>query len=82
MVGGLLELCSTGLELTRPRLTPYPTFWRYTPDAGQALALRGLCEFETGDYTHSLADIGKGLASEPPTMRTTSRSSVITKQCC
>ena len=32
------------------------------PDAGQALALRGLCEFETGDYTHSLADIGKGLA--------------------
>jgi len=32
------------------------------PDVGQALALRGLCEFETGDYTHSLADIEKGLA--------------------
>ncbi len=32
------------------------------PDVAQALALRGLCEFETGDYAHSLADIGKGLA--------------------
>src|SRR5580658_10380189 len=32
------------------------------PNAGQALAVRGLCEFETGDYTHSLADIQKGLA--------------------
>jgi tetratricopeptide (TPR) repeat protein len=32
------------------------------PDAGPALAIRGLCEFETGDYTHSLADIQKGLA--------------------
>ena len=30
------------------------------PDAGEALALRGLCEFETGDYAKSLADIRKG----------------------
>ena len=32
------------------------------PDAGQALALRGLCEFETGDYSQSLADLQRGLA--------------------
>jgi tetratricopeptide (TPR) repeat protein len=32
------------------------------PDAGQALALRGLCEFETGDYSPALADIRKSLA--------------------
>ena len=31
------------------------------PDAGQALALRGLSEFETGDFAHSLADIEKGV---------------------
>ncbi|GAC1638296.1 MAG: hypothetical protein NVS9B14_18740 [Candidatus Acidiferrum sp.] len=30
------------------------------PDSGEALALRGLCEFETGDYAKSLADIRKG----------------------
>jgi tetratricopeptide (TPR) repeat protein len=33
------------------------------PASAQALALRGLCEFETGDYSQSLADIRKGLAS-------------------
>ena len=33
------------------------------PNAGEALALRGLCEFETGDYPQSLADIRKGRAS-------------------
>jgi tetratricopeptide (TPR) repeat protein len=33
------------------------------PTAAPALALRGLCEFEMGDYPKSLADIQKGLAS-------------------
>jgi tetratricopeptide (TPR) repeat protein len=33
------------------------------PASGQALALRGLCEFETGDYPQSLADIRKGVAA-------------------
>jgi tetratricopeptide (TPR) repeat protein len=33
------------------------------PESGQALALRGLCEFETGDYPQSLADIKKGVAA-------------------
>jgi len=30
------------------------------PNAGEALALRGLCEFETGKFPQSLADIRKG----------------------
>jgi tetratricopeptide (TPR) repeat protein len=32
------------------------------PDAGPAWALRGLCEFETGEFTKSLADIQRGLS--------------------
>lgn len=34
-----------------------------TPNTGQALALRGLCEFETGAYQQSLTDLQKGIAS-------------------
>jgi tetratricopeptide (TPR) repeat protein len=33
-----------------------------TPDSGPALALRGLCEFETGEYPQSLQDIQHGLS--------------------
>lgn len=33
-----------------------------TPDATAALALRGLCEFETGDYAASLQDLQHGIA--------------------
>lgn len=33
-----------------------------TPDAPPALAMRGLCEFETGDFESSLKDIQKALA--------------------
>ena len=40
-----------------------------TPEAGPALALRGLCEFEIGDYEQSLKDIEHGIslgaASQP-----------------
>jgi tetratricopeptide (TPR) repeat protein len=32
------------------------------PDAAPALALRGLCEFETGDYRQALTDIQKGIS--------------------
>jgi tetratricopeptide (TPR) repeat protein len=32
------------------------------PEAGPAWALRGLCEFETGDYGRSLTDIQRGLS--------------------
>jgi tetratricopeptide (TPR) repeat protein len=40
-------------------------FSRYlelAPKAGPALALRGLCEFETGEYAQSLADIQRALS--------------------
>ena len=33
-----------------------------TPNAGPAIALRGLCEFETGEYPQALADIHHGIA--------------------
>ncbi len=33
-----------------------------TPNAGPAFALRGLCEFEIGDYRHSLIDIEHGIS--------------------
>jgi tetratricopeptide (TPR) repeat protein len=33
-----------------------------TPKAAPAFAMRGLCEFETGDYPQSLKDIQRGLA--------------------
>jgi tetratricopeptide (TPR) repeat protein len=32
------------------------------PSAGPAIALRGLCEFETGQYTEALGDIQHGIA--------------------
>jgi len=32
------------------------------PKSARALALRGLCEFETGDYTQSLSDVRNGVA--------------------
>jgi tetratricopeptide (TPR) repeat protein len=47
----------------------YPTaaealshYLELAPDAAPALALRGLCEFNTGDYAPALADIAKGIS--------------------
>jgi tetratricopeptide (TPR) repeat protein len=37
-------------------------FLELVPEAGPAWALRGLCEFETGDYSQSLTDIQHGLS--------------------
>ena len=37
-------------------------FIELTPNAGAAQALRGLCEFETGEYSRSLKDIQSGLS--------------------
>ncbi len=37
-------------------------FIQLTPEAGPALALRGLCEFELGDYDSSLNDIQRGIS--------------------
>lgn len=37
-------------------------FIEMTPNAGPALALRGLCEFETGEYPQALSDIQHGIS--------------------
>jgi tetratricopeptide (TPR) repeat protein len=37
-------------------------FIKLTPDSGPAFAVRGLCEFETGQYSESAQDIQQGLA--------------------
>ena len=37
-------------------------FIQLTPEAGPAMALRGLCEFELGDYDSSLSDIQRGIS--------------------
>lgn len=37
-------------------------FIEMTPNAGPALALRGLCEFETGEYSQALSDIQHGIS--------------------
>ena len=37
-------------------------YLQMVPNAGPALALRGLCEFETGKYSQSAADIQQGIA--------------------
>jgi tetratricopeptide (TPR) repeat protein len=37
-------------------------FLELVPDAAPAWALRGLCEFETGEYSQSLTDIQRGLS--------------------
>ncbi|HEY3988163.1 MAG TPA: tetratricopeptide repeat protein [Acidobacteriaceae bacterium] len=50
----------------REALTRY---LQLTPNGGPALALRGLCEFETGEYVQSLADLeqaeSRGAANQP-----------------
>ena len=38
-------------------------FIELTPHAGPATALRGLCEFETGEYPQALKDVRDGLAA-------------------
>lgn len=56
---GLLEYGSEDYAGATESLSHFLT---QQPDAGEALALRGLCEFETGEYAQSLSDIRQGLA--------------------
>jgi tetratricopeptide (TPR) repeat protein len=48
-------------------------YLQLTPDAAPALALRGLCEFNTGEYLQSLADlelgVARGAANQPKNAR-------------
>jgi len=56
---GLLQYGTDSYPEARDALTHYIAL---TPNAGPAFALRGLCEFETGDYAPSLNDIERGLS--------------------
>ena len=56
---GSLEYEAEAYSAGRDALTHYLDL---VPDAGPAWALRGLCEFETADYTTSLTDIQHGLS--------------------
>jgi tetratricopeptide (TPR) repeat protein len=56
---GLLQYGTDSYADARDALTHYIAL---TPNAGPAFALRGLCEFESGDYAPSLNDIERGLS--------------------
>lgn len=56
---GALQYGAGAYADARDALTRY---LELTPDAAPALAIRGLCEFETAEYAQSLADIQRGLA--------------------
>jgi predicted Zn-dependent protease len=56
---GLLLYQTDAYSDARDALTRYIGL---NPVAGPAIALRGLCEFETGEYSSSLQDIERGLS--------------------
>lgn len=56
---GLLQYGNGSYSPARDALTH---FIDLTPNAGPATALRGLCEFEIGDYSPALADIQRGIS--------------------
>jgi tetratricopeptide (TPR) repeat protein len=56
---GMLQYGSGAYPAARDALTH---FLALTPNSGPALAVRGLCEFETGEYPQSSQDIQQGLA--------------------
>jgi len=56
---GVLEYGADQYAAGRDALTHYLDL---APKAGPAFALRGLCEFETGEYAQSLADIQRALS--------------------
>ena len=56
---GSLQYATGDYAAARDALTHY---LELTPNAAPALAMRGLCEFEIGDYSPSLKDIERALA--------------------
>lgn len=56
---GSLHYGASAYPAARDALTHYVEM---NPKAGPALALRGLCEFETAEYAQSLQDIQRGLS--------------------
>jgi tetratricopeptide (TPR) repeat protein len=55
---GVLQYGANQFAPARDALTH---FIDLKPNGGAAIALRGLCEFETGDFTESLTDIQRGI---------------------
>lgn len=56
---GSLQYASDSYAAAREALSH---FIELTPEGGPAFALRGLCEFETGEYTQSRKDLERGLS--------------------
>jgi tetratricopeptide (TPR) repeat protein len=50
------------VESYGPAIVSFSHYIELMPNAAPALALRGLCEFETGDYQQALTDIQKGIS--------------------
>ena len=50
-----------GTDSYAPAVIALSHYLELTPTAGPAFALRGLCEFEEGDYTDSLQDLERGI---------------------
>ena len=51
-----------GIDAYTPAQDALTHYLELTPNAGPALALRGLCKFEIGDYAQSLKDIQQSLS--------------------
>jgi tetratricopeptide (TPR) repeat protein len=51
-----------GVNAYAPAIEALTHYIELTPDAGPARALRGLCEFEVGQYPQSLQDLQQGIA--------------------
>ncbi len=51
-----------GVENYAPATAALSRYLELMPDAAPALALRGLCEFETADYPQALTDIQKAIS--------------------
>ena len=56
---GSLQYATSAYDAARDSLSHY---LELTPKAGPAFALRGLCEFETGEFLEALKDIQSGIS--------------------
>jgi tetratricopeptide (TPR) repeat protein len=57
-----LGVLNYGADRYAPAVDAFSHYLAMNPNGGPALALRGLCEFETGQYRESLQDIQSGMA--------------------
>src|SRR5271170_4052882 len=57
-----LGILQYGADQYAPAIDALTHFIALTPNGGAAIALRGLCEFETGQYPEALQDIQHGIS--------------------